>query len=148
MPAKMTSAAWTRGFKNSVICLVGLVVFLGALTSVISVIFQQTMRDSVGTAYIIFWGLIFPAFFFGWLFGKKQSGSLLLDCGPHPSRKLFLTYAVFLLLLSVGSRSGFVASNLSYSGIRGDLFGLTGSAFFVILAFGRLQIREEGIWQY
>lgn len=148
MPTKMTSAAWSRGFKNAMICLVGLVVSLGALTSVISVIFQQPMRDSVGKAYIIFWVIIIPAFFFSWLYGKRQSGALLLDCGPHPARKLSFIYAVFFLLMSVGSRFGFVPSNLSISGIRGDLFGITCSAFFLIMAFGRLQIREHGIWQY
>lgn len=148
MPAKMTSAAWSRGFKNSMICLVGIVVFLGTLTSVISVIFQQTMRDSFGAAYIIFLVLIFSAFFFSWLYGKKQSGSLLLDCGPHPARKMLVIYAAIFLLLGVFGNFGFFASDSNNYSMGGSFFVFMFSGYLLIMSTGRLQIREHGIWQY
>ncbi len=144
----MTSAAWRRGFKNAIICSVEVVVFLGILTSVISVIFQQPMRDSFGTAFIIFLVLIFSAFVFGWLYGKKQSGSLLLDCGPHPARKLLIIYAVIFLFLGVYSSFGFFASDSHSHFVGGSLSFLLFSGYWLIMATGRLQIREQGIWQY
>ena len=144
----MTYAAWRRGSKNALICLVGMVAFLGVLAFAISAIFQQTIRDSFGMAFCIFWILTFAVFVFGWLYGKNGSGSVLLDCGPHPTRSLFLINAVLFLLMGAGGSFAFVANNFDKFGIAGALFGVTFSIYWVIMASGRLQIREYGIWQY
>ena len=148
MPARMTSAAWRRGSKNFLICLVGVVAFVGILTFAIWTIFQHTIRDSFWMAFGIFWTLIFAVFVFSWLYGKNGSGSVLLDCGPHPTRSLFLINAVLFLLMGAGGSYAFFANNFDKFGIVGALFGLTFSVYWVIMAFGRLQIREHGIWQY
>lgn len=148
MHARMTSATWRRGFKNAIICSAVVVVFLGILTSVISVIFQQSMRDSYGTALIIFVVISFSAFFFNWLYGKKQSGSLLLDCGPHPTRKLFIIVAAIFLLLGVYGSVDFFANDFHSHLVEVSLSFFLFSGYFLMLAVGRLQIREQGIWQY
>lgn len=148
MPARMTSAARRQGHKNGMICLLGLVVSIGALTSVISVIFQQPMRDSFGTAYIIFLVLIVSVFFFSWPYGKKQSGSLLLDCGPHPARKLLIIYAIIVLFLGVYGSFGFFPFHSNSSVMGGNFSFFMFSGFLLITSTGRLQIREQGIWQY
>ena len=148
MPARMTSATWQRGFKNALICLVGVSTFLGVLTFTISTIFQQTFQLSFVMAFIIFWIFIFAVFVCSWLYGKNSSGSVLLDCGPHPARSLFLFNAVLFLLIGAGGSFAFLAINFDKFGIAGALFGITFSVYWVIMAFGRLQIREHGIWQY
>ena len=148
MPVRMTSAAWRRGSKNALICLVRVVAFLGVLAFAISAIFQQTIRDSFGMAFCIFWILIFAVIVFSWLYGKNGSGSVLLECGPHPTRSLFLINAVLFLLMGAGGSFTFFANNFDKFGIAGALFGVTFSIYWVIMASGRLQIREHGIWQY
>ena len=42
----------------------------------------------------------------------------------------------------------FFANEFDKFGIAGALFGLTFCVYWVIMAFGRLQIRQNGIWQF
>ena len=145
MTPRMTAAAWQRGSKNALICGIGVVAVLGALTLTISAMFQQSLRNSGAIAFGIFWALIFAAFILSWLLGKNTSGPVLLDCGPHPTRSLFLVNAVLFPLMGVGGGFAFFANEFDGFGIVGVLFGLTFSVYWVIMAFGRLQIRENGI---
>ena len=142
MPARMTFAVWSRGFKNMLICLMGVVAFVGGLAFAISAIFEQTRRESLTTAFWIFWILIFAVFVFGWLYGKNGGGAVLLDCGPHPARILFLICAVLIMFMAAGD------SFFGKSGIVSTLVGITFAVYWAIMAFGRLQVREHGIWQY
>ncbi len=101
----------------------------------------------MGLAILVFWGLIFPLFLGSWWRGFRRGGRVLLDCGPHPTRWLFLFEAVFLVFMgfAFGVSTG---ANSKLFGIGAPVFGTTCAIFFVILATGRLQIREGGIWQY
>ena len=146
MPARMTAAAWRRGFKNALVCGVAVFAFLGMLTLAISSVFGQPIRSSFAIAFGICWVLIFGAFLFSWLYAKNASGSVVLDCGPHPAKLLFLVSALLFLLVGTGFVS--YPNMFGTFGTAGILFGVTVSIFWVIMAFGRLQIREHGIWQY
>ncbi len=146
MPARMTAAAWRRGFKNALVWGVVLLAFLGMLTIAIWAVFRQPVGDSIAIAIGICWVPTFGVFLFSWLYGKNTSGSVVLDCGPHPAKLLFLVSALLFLLVG----AGFVAfpNKFGKFDTAGILFGVTVSIFWVIMAFGRLQIREHGIWQY
>ena len=152
MPAKMTSAAWGRGAKNALICLVVLVAFLGVLAFAISAVFQQSVGESWWMALATSWALVFAIFVFSWLYGKNRGGAVLLDCGSHPTRKLFLINAALFLLMGAGGSFAFSVDSFGEfriaSALFGFTFGFTFSIYFVIMASGRLQIREQGIWQY
>ena len=50
--------------------------------------------------------------------------------------------------MGVGGGFAFFANEFDKFGIAGALFVLTFSVYWVIMAFGRLQIRENGIWEF
>ena len=148
MPARMTAAVWARGFKNALICGVGVLMGMGLITFAVSVISGQPIRYCINTAFGVFWTLIFSVFVLSWLYGKKTAGSVLLDCGPRPCRNLFLVNAVVFLLLGASGGHTCLAGKCDRFGIWGVLFGVTFSIYWIIMFFGRLQICERGIWQY
>ena len=146
MTPRMTSAAWQRGFKNAVICGIGVLAVIGILTFVVSALTGRTFRDSVAISFAVFWVAIFTAVVLTFLIGRGNRGAILLDCGHHPTRALFLFNAVVFAFLGLG---GVFASNtFDTVGIASALFGITSSIYWVLISFGRLQIVENGIWQY
>jgi hypothetical protein len=147
MPARMTPTAWSRGAINALICGA---IFFGAwslVARVISYISLRTLSASDGPAFGALWGLVFLLFLGTWLHGRNAGGSVLLDCGPHPTRALFLLNAVLFLVMGVAG--GFATASVSRSfGIAGPVFGILFGIYWLIMASGRLQIREGGLWQY
>jgi hypothetical protein len=142
----MTGVAWQRGIKNAVICLIGVLGIIGIMAFGVSALTGRTFRDSAVIAFGIFWIGIFVAFVSTFLIGRRKRGEVLLDCGHHPTRALFLLNAAIFAFLGLGG--GFASNTLDSLGIASALFGITFSAYWVLLACGRLQIVENGIWQY
>jgi hypothetical protein len=70
--------------------------------------------------------LVFAWFFVAWLYGRNSGGKVLVDCGPHPTRKLFLLNAVIFLVIGVSS--GLAASSLS------NVFAVGGPVFVITAA--------------
>lgn len=140
----MTTVSWRRGFKNAVVCLIGLLVVTGVVAIGISTLTGQAFRAS----WAIAWAIIVIAtaiwFFTAFLIGRRKMGAILLDCGPHSGRWLFLLNAVLFTFGGLGS--GFVLD--SFGRTASVLFGLSFSVYWVAMAFGRLQVVENGIWQY
>ena len=135
MPARMTTTAYAHGAKNALICGIGVLAFWLSIAGVISSVSVKPIRESYGTAFAILWGLIIVWFFADWIYGRQTGGQVVLDCGPHPMRKLFLINAVNFLFLGA-------------LGIAAPVFGISFALYWVIMATGRLQMRETGIWQY
>jgi hypothetical protein len=142
----MTNAAWQRGCMNALICGVGVLGVIGVLTFGISATTGRTLRDSGAMAFAVFWVAIFTAFVSTFLIGRRKRGAILLDCGHHPTRALFLLNAAIFGFLGLGG--GFASNTFDSVGIASALFGITFSVYFVFMSFGRLQIVENGIWQY
>jgi len=94
-----------------------------------------------GIALVVFGGQ--AGYNGAWLFGKSVAGPILLDCGAHPTKKLTLGFGVGCFVLGIcflggeGWRWKFQAIVLLCLGLNVFLF-----------AFGRLQMRENGIWGY
>ena len=147
MPARMTPTAWGRGTANALICLVIFFAFWLLVAEVVSVLSRLSLADSCWFAFAILWGLIFLLFLGTWLYGLNAGGTVLLDCGHHPTRVLFLIEAV--LFTFMGLSGGLALGSLSQSfGLVSPVFGISFGIYWLILATGRLQIREGGIWQY
>jgi hypothetical protein len=147
MPARMTATAYGQGVKNALACGAGLlsVCALGGLA--IWLVTGMPFHESFGVAFGVILVLVFAWFFVAWLYGRNFGGEVLLDCGPHPMRKLFLLNAVIFLV--IGVTSGLAASSPSQVfAVGGPVFGITFALYWVVLATGRLQIRESGIWTY
>jgi hypothetical protein len=133
----MTSAAWSRGIKNALI--VSLVIFplLGCVVYVISRLTQLGLTLSMMLAFGGFWMISFSVFLVSWLKGLIARGSeneLLLDCGPHPTRKLFLFNGVLFLI--GGIAAGF--SSAEWTSLAGMLYCVSFAVFWFIVSRGRL----------
>jgi len=146
MPPRMTSVAWQRGCVNAIICGIGVFGVNGILTFGIAAMTGRTLRDSRAIAFAIFWVAIFAAFVSTFLIGRAKRGAILLDCGHHPTRALFLFNAALFAFLGLGG--GFASHTFDTFGIASALFGITFSVYWVLVSLGRLQIVENGIWQY
>ena len=113
----------------------------------ISSVSHQPRTESLWLAWAFLWGLIFLLFLGTWLYGLNAGGRVLLDCGPHPTRVLFLINAA--LFLAMGFGGSLLGSSLSKSfAIASPVFGISFGIYWLIMASGRLQIREGGLWQY
>lgn len=137
-----------RGQANALICGVAVVAVLGLLVAGIWAIFNRSFASSAIIAFGVFWIFIFTAFVASWLHGKATSGSLLLDCGPHPQKKLFLLQAAFFLLFFGGGGLARFLTKSDVAGIANMLFGISVAIYWVMMSAGRVQVRENGIWQF
>lgn len=140
MPPRMTNAAWQRGFKNATICGIGLFGVIGILTFGISALTGRAFQDVGTIVFAIFGVVIFAGFTLTFLIGRGKRGAILLDCGHHPARGLFLFNAVIFAFLGLG---GGFSSNALFGTLS-----VCWAAYWVLMSFGRLQIFENGIWQY
>lgn len=144
MPAQMTVTARKQGWKSGLVYGVVFVVAIHGLTALLSWISGQDSHDVEPFALAACWGLFLAVFAGYWIYGRSISGRVLLDCGPCPGKATYLAAAVVLLILTAtwGLRS---ASRLfSWN----TLFAVSIAALFCASAFGRLQVREHGIWNY
>lgn len=140
----MTKAAHRRGMKNAAIVAAVMYTLVGAISLAISKLFHINMIFAVGGTFGIICAVTFPAFFISMLIGRTRAGDVLLDCGPHPSKKMFLTVSVFLSICAVCT---LVASTDVFA-ILISLFLFTFAAFFMTTSTGRLRFCENGVWQY
>jgi hypothetical protein len=147
MPARMTPTAWGRGMVNALICGVIFFAFWLLVAEVISFLSHRSLADSWWFAFAILWGPIFLLFLGTWLYGLNAGGTVLLDCGHHTTRVLFLIEAALFTVM--GLSGGLALGSLSNSfALVSPVFGISFGIYWLIMATGRLQIREGGIWQY
>ncbi len=139
---RMTTTAWGVGLKNALIVTAGLLAVCGVLAATIALVADRTFSSSFGLAFDLFWigSLVLFAFF--WLRGRRVGGRVLLDCGPRPLRWLFLLNAATGVFLAWEGASAEVPV------LPGGLRYVLLAAFWIFMAFGRLQFRENGIWAY
>lgn len=144
---RMTSTAWRQGLENALICGVGALLTWLAFAFIISLVLSQSISASFRPAFLSMWGLAFFGFIGSWIYGRCVRGRILLDCGPHPKRWLFVCYVV--LFAFIGFRTASTATSAP------DGFSIAGlplvssfGVYWLIIAFGRLQVSEHGIWLY
>jgi hypothetical protein len=143
----MTPTAWRRGSVNGLICGVIFFGFWLLVAELISLITHRPRAESWWIAFAVLWGLLFLLFLGTLAYGLRTGGRVLLDCGPHPTRALFLLNAALFPIM--GLTMSFSPGTLSESiPFVGPVFGVTFGVYWLIMATGRLQIREGGLWQY
>ena len=102
MPARMTVTAWRRGTINALIWSLILLVGWLLVAELISSVSHYSFTESFWLAWAFLWGLTFLLFLGTWLYGLNSGGRILLDCGPHPTRILFLINAAVFLAMGFG----------------------------------------------
>jgi hypothetical protein len=143
----MTFTAWRRGAINALIWSSILLVSWLLVAKLISSVSHFSFIQSFWLAWAFLWGLSFLLFLGTWLYGLNAGGRILLDCGPHPTRLLFLMNAA--LFLAMGFGGAIVGSSFSKSlAIASPVLGISFGVYWLIMASGRLQVREGGLWLY
>jgi len=141
---RMTPASWKRGCTNAAIGAVLMYSFVALVTFGFNKVLQWNVWTSVFGLLGIMLILAYVGMFVTWMIGRKAAGAVLLDCGPHPAKKLFLTIAVMVVwpsLLSLFNLQGAIR-------IISFAWTISVGCYWIFMSTGRLQIRENGIWQY
>jgi hypothetical protein len=111
------------------------------MTAIVSLFIGEPLSTSGYIAFAALCVVSLLGFFANWLYGSRHAGPVLLDCGLHPSWKSFLINAGMFLIIGL---TGAVAIDP----IVGALFGNSFAVYWLIMAGGRLQVRQNGLWQY
>ena len=157
MPTQMTSTAWGQGAKNALIVGTAMLVVWCALTAAVVLIFQQPIIRSFGLSGAALCALSLLAFWATWLYGRSVAGRILLDCGPHPTWWLFLLNAGLFGLMGVlngmeaigkWAEGPEVTWQTVLFGLGWPVIMITFVPYWLIMAGGRLQVRENGLWGY
>lgn len=139
--------AWRRGAINAALCMSGLIVVCIVVALGLSLFIHRDRRELLFMAFCFVAALTLVAFPVAWLRDVCTKGQIVFDCGPHPARLLFFFNCVIMAVLGVVAC--FSTTFLAPSYLRyGLAFAFASSLFNLILAFGRLQVTENGIWQY
>jgi hypothetical protein len=147
MTPRMTSTALKRGFTNALRCslfVVGVWLLVGGAIAIAT---GRERDDSLVISFPLLCGLTLLTFFLTWLFGRNAGGQVLVDCGPHPARWLFLFEAGLFALLGAGGSLALGGSPMA-ARVASAVFGLVIAMYWLVLAATRLQVREGGLWQY
>jgi hypothetical protein len=157
MPAQMTSTAWGQGVKNALTIGTAMLVVWGIITAAVVMIFEQPIFRTIGVSGAAIVLLAQLVFFATWFYGRSVAGPVLLDCGPHPTWWLFMLNAALFVLLGLMNGLDPIlklieAPEATWTTI---LFSIGWPVimillvpYWLVMASGRLQMRENGIWQY
>jgi hypothetical protein len=148
MTPRMTSTALKRGFTNALRCSLFVVGAWLLVGGAIAIATGRERADSLLISIALICGLTLLTFFLTWLFGRNAGGQVLVDCGPHPARWLLLFEAGLFALMGAGGSLGALGGSSMAPRIASAVFGLVFAMFWLVLATGRLQVKEGGLWQY
>lgn len=135
----MTAVAAIQGIKNAMICTVPVLAFSGSIYWLLSTFTAASQTTAFFSAFMIPLAVCLLAMLISWIRGIQLRGQLIIDCGTHPGRKLFLFNAVIFLIFGFG---GFTFGKL------GPIFTTSFAAYWLFMATGRLSVHESGLWIY
>ena len=139
MIAEMSPAARRQGIKNAlVVVIVSQGVFwLAALG--FAVVLGRSWGESLLLALAALVGAVYLSCLWSWFRGRRQAGSVLLDCGPSATRRWTLISAAWFFVL------GMAMTPSDFMNILGA-FCILQAIVMTLLAFRHLQLREHGLW--
>ena len=140
----MTRTAYQRGIKNAAIVATIMYAFVGVVSLVVSKWFELNLTLVVGGVFIAIFAISFLSALASCVIGRAFAGRVLLDCGPHPSRKRFLGVGLVFGLGAIVE----LAVSTELTAVCFGIFLLGFALFWLFAAKGRLQICENGVFQY
>lgn len=149
MPTRMTETAWRQGAKNALIVVPLFLIASVLLQQILVSIYRENPAEANRDAFAVLGGFVLVIALATWIYGRSIAGRLLLDCGPNPGQKGNFILAILMLGVTLWhSRSCSPISLSAVFNLNGLWFPASLAAFFLVAAFGRLQVRENGIMQY
>lgn len=146
--ARMTGTAWGRGLANAFVASVGIILVLGVSTACLMLLLQQSFSFALLISYVVFMVMVLVGFCAGGIRGRLRRGSVLRDCGTHPTRWLFFVNAAFFLFLGWNTGADTFTENFNIYRTGVAVFFGTFALYWLVMASGRLQICENGLWLY
>jgi Domain of unknown function (DUF5673) len=142
----MTDTAWNQLTRNTLFSRLGSLLTLGWIVYVVSWLTGRPFLAAVGLMFLVLLILWVVVYFWFFAHALALRGRLVLDCGRHPMWWLFLLNAALFLMMSWP-----MAPASRWPGSLGHgwpVFCIVVSACCLVLAMGRLQVRENGLWEY
>lgn len=144
MPRLMSSTEFGQGAWNAAVMSIFMLPVLGFLVFMIASVTEQSVSESISAALAVFFVATCVVGFVLWQRSRRKGGTTLVDCGPHPMKWLFFAcaacFAVGALLIRTEATS--------WSMMQSWPLLLLVVLFYSTMAFGRLQIVENGLWVY
>lgn len=138
---QMTKTETRVGTKNALICWVVCLLAVTAVSFVMTLLSGQSFKISFSSSINMLWLVSLIGALIYWARSHFLAGPLLLDCGPHRTSSYFRLTAGLALMMGIWT---FVESR----SFMGAFSWVTFSAYFFAMSYGRLQLRQNGIWQY
>ena len=139
--SRMTATAMRQGQRNAIICAVFVFAFSGLLYWFLVTVTALPRTVALFSAFMIPFAASLFVMLASWIRGIQLRGTLMLDCGPHPGRRIFVTNAVLFLALGLSGSAIRV-------GATSPIFMTLFAAYWVFMATGRFSVYSGGLWVY
>ena len=146
--ARITHTAMGHGLWNMLVCSITVLIAWAALTALLSLTLDSGDYRPSELSWYSLWAIASIGFFGSWIYGLRNRGRILLDCGPYP---MWLPSALLASLMIFGTLLFLLPNVLKNTGDpagEGLAFLLYFTSFCLIQALSRLQVCERGIWAY
>lgn len=148
MAPPLTSEMWRIGSRNALICGFGAILLIVPLALYLS----HVLGSSVFLTLIFLCAVGSTASFVAYLLlsvrGRLRAGSVLLDCGPSPMRWVFWLCGTMFLTYGTAKILGINTDGDEPLEFWIHIWFVIFSSFYFLMAVERLQLRDEGIWQF
>jgi hypothetical protein len=141
---QLTATAWRIGKQNLHFLLVGVYIAWFSTTLVIYSLSNHPFLAVLVVTFFMLLGLSLIWFFANWLHGLVNRGRLILDCCSSPIQNRLLVQSGFWFILCI-----YIARAITSEPehLVAQIFGIALPTYLLILAKGRIQVREHGVWR-
>lgn len=136
----MTSTAWKMGGMNAAITMCVIVAVVVPVMFYVSSVTQWSRWVVIGTVFGGVWLGTAGAMIVGMTAGMQRRGTLLLDCGGLPGRKLFVLNVVMFFGMGVLQ----LVSNAQ--GLWVGIFFLSFAGHSLLMSLCRFSVHQYGLW--
>jgi hypothetical protein len=143
MRAHMTIAALLQGFRNMLVCGVGVLAAWLTIRWCIALVTGKPVGQCNLESFAVLWVVCIAACVGSYAWGRARRGERLLDCGPNPAHLLFIKNSILFAIVGI-TGVGFGGK----LGLWGGLFAISFAVYWLLMSRGRLAVHENGIWSY
>lgn len=139
--SRMTATATRQGQRNAIICAVFVFAFSGLLYWFLVTVTALPRTVALFSAFMIPFAASLFVMLASWIRGLQLRGALMMDCGPHPGRRIFLFNTVMFLALGL-------SGSVIRVGATAPVFMTLFAAYWAFMATGRFSVYSGGLWVY